>query len=1094
MSKVIGANLPDNQGEILFINKAVEYFEDDVIIYRNRQVFGKEMDVCVLLPHKGILVIEVKGWHEKNVIRVDSEDAIVIRAGNEEIKSNPQKQARGYRFALENFIRQSIGLSPLVVQMVCLPQISVSFFKKRRLDIILEESFTLLKEDISDKAAFYHKINRALTYVNQWKRDPFSEETMLKVRGLFEVQVERRQEKNEIGHSATISNCQRDYSRFYYISSNYEEMDRIITEMIEHYFRGCKLYCVFSSMEQLSLTLSALDAALIERGIRRNKDNLENAFDKEIRHFPASPEKDGLAGFHFTFNILNQKLDVFRTPICVVNGQYSDEEKAFLIFLSENSLFNAEQYFVEHADYDKNIMIRAGAGTGKTYAMISRIAYICYTQQASLEEMAERISMITFTNEAAEQMASKMKAYFRNLCVLCANQLWGRECLAMISCIDHMQISTIHSYAKTLMSQLGSELGYGIDLSITSSEYQRRKKIMDCLDIYMRRRKRDVGPDYAAMMPMPVYEIQDSISDFIGKLLNQGVNIPELNVESFGTIPENSPFYAFHELLSHIIPMVEREYENELLEDGKIHLGSLMSYLYRAVHSPSGLSKLREMRKDSCQFLFVDEFQDTDDVQIDILLKIASALNCRMFLVGDIKQCIYRFRGAEEKAFDRVGAEKCPDEWLQFSLRRNYRTDCKLLDLFDKSFVRWNSYGNALLEYHERTDRLLGTKDYNGYLEKYKDFKDKFYRCLSIRSEQERIPVMIEEIRRIQRRIQYEMRQGHALSGKEKSLAILVRENWQAELIRVECAKQNITVETNTGGDLYTSQPAMDMLTLVNALVHFDEADYLYALLRSNFFSLDFPKSNLYHIRNRIRDGEWRSQANEKEMADCLIEKISILLSRLPGHDTKWEYLIQRLRIDPVLQVMREIYSALEPWKKYAPDDLRKQHEYQLNVDLLFEQIINSCNIDRLTVNTLREHLLSCALSHASVERRRVSQESDEISIQCVTVHKAKGLEYGHVILPYCSFRIDAVKASQLYVNVERSEDGVRIGYSINMKSMGKTLQNNYYNQNLEVIEKSREEARILYVAMTRAIRSFSWIELQDRKKLCWQNLIGKDV
>ncbi len=70
----------------------------------------------------------------------------------------------------------------------------------------------------------------------------------------------------------------------------------------------------------------------------------------------------------------------------------------------------------------------------------------------------------------------------------------------------------------------------------------------------------------------------------------------------------------------------------------------------------------------------------------------------------------------------------------------------------------------------------------------------------------------------------------------------MVRENWQADMVRTECAKFGISVQTNTGGDLYMSQPALDMMTLVNALVHFDEADYLYTLVSSNFFSLDIPK------------------------------------------------------------------------------------------------------------------------------------------------------------------------------------------------------------------------------------------------------------
>ena len=54
---------------------------------------------------------------------------------------------------------------------------------------------------------------------------------------------------------------------------------------------------------------------------------------------------------------------------------------------------------------------------------------------------------------------------------------------------------------------------------------------------------------------------------------------------------------------------------------------------------------------------------------------LSRLLDYRMFLVGDVKQCIYRFRGARENAFDRLGMERHPDRWLQFSLRRNYRTD-----------------------------------------------------------------------------------------------------------------------------------------------------------------------------------------------------------------------------------------------------------------------------------------------------------------------------------------------------------------------------------------------------------------------------------
>lgn len=69
MGKLIGNARGENVGERLFLAKAVEYFDDDHIIYWNRQLFGREFDVCILMPGKGILVVELKGWRPETVLR-----------------------------------------------------------------------------------------------------------------------------------------------------------------------------------------------------------------------------------------------------------------------------------------------------------------------------------------------------------------------------------------------------------------------------------------------------------------------------------------------------------------------------------------------------------------------------------------------------------------------------------------------------------------------------------------------------------------------------------------------------------------------------------------------------------------------------------------------------------------------------------------------------------------------------------------------------------------------------------------------------------------------------------------------------------------
>ena len=58
MGKLIGSGNTENFGEKLFIDKIQEYLDDTNIIYWNRQVFGREFDVCILMPEKGILVVE----------------------------------------------------------------------------------------------------------------------------------------------------------------------------------------------------------------------------------------------------------------------------------------------------------------------------------------------------------------------------------------------------------------------------------------------------------------------------------------------------------------------------------------------------------------------------------------------------------------------------------------------------------------------------------------------------------------------------------------------------------------------------------------------------------------------------------------------------------------------------------------------------------------------------------------------------------------------------------------------------------------------------------------------------------------------------
>ena len=279
MARVIGPRNPGNSGEGLFVARAEAYLDDASIIYWNRQVLGREFDVCILLPERGILVVELKGWREESILRIENDEAVVIRTPEGELAASPQRQARGYRFDLERHIRSNTGRFPLVFQMVGLPQVSGAFFRSKRMDVVMEERFTFLREDLADKAAFFGKLDQALREVVKWRRDPFDARAMLEVRRLFEANVpEDGAEADDVAQEGPAEALEPDYSRLYYLPGR-EIDEAAIHEMVEQYMRGCKLYCVFGDGAQLRAAAERIDGALARQGLRRNRGDIEIDLD-----------------------------------------------------------------------------------------------------------------------------------------------------------------------------------------------------------------------------------------------------------------------------------------------------------------------------------------------------------------------------------------------------------------------------------------------------------------------------------------------------------------------------------------------------------------------------------------------------------------------------------------------------------------------------------------------------------------------------------------------------------------------------------------------------------------------------------------------
>ncbi len=132
MAKMIDSK-PSFHGEAKVWDALDSFLPNNMVVYNNREINGREYDFCVMAENLGVIVIEVKGWNF-NKITVEGVDNIIVE-GYDKPQSSPKKQARAYRFAILNRISKKYNLSPLVLDIVCYPFISEAEYRTCHLDI-----------------------------------------------------------------------------------------------------------------------------------------------------------------------------------------------------------------------------------------------------------------------------------------------------------------------------------------------------------------------------------------------------------------------------------------------------------------------------------------------------------------------------------------------------------------------------------------------------------------------------------------------------------------------------------------------------------------------------------------------------------------------------------------------------------------------------------------------------------------------------------------------------------------------------------------------------------------------------------------------
>lgn len=348
-----------------FAKRAIPH---DSLSFHNYFLETKRPDIILLTPNRGVLIIEIKGFLAKNIKSVP--DSTVIKFYNAPPKGSPFNQAIEYRNKLIEMMGRNPKLDPsLIAVAVCYPYITHEEFIDKKLYKVSMEEMTILKEDLINETAFNEKIERIYDFVYQsmgikFGQIQFENEVVKQTAYLFAPEFDKdiKEEKKDIPRYTPVKVDY--YSKLITFSEHVDK--EILEQLINEWVHGGKLFLFFSSESDYEWFRSAVADRLAAEGI--------TGYESFCEVSDSMP------------NLVFARVEGLTKGIQIENGEKLEQHDEVLSLIDERSLFNYQQYKVEHAD-TTDIIVRAGAGTGKTFSMLSRINYLIWKHQYNAAEL-----------------------------------------------------------------------------------------------------------------------------------------------------------------------------------------------------------------------------------------------------------------------------------------------------------------------------------------------------------------------------------------------------------------------------------------------------------------------------------------------------------------------------------------------------------------------------------------------------------------------------------------------------------------------------------------------------------------------------------
>jgi ATP-dependent helicase/nuclease subunit A len=787
---------------------------------------------------------------------------------------------------------------------------------------------------------------------------------------------------------------------------------------------------------------------------------------------------------------------------------------------------------------NQNVLVSAGAGSGKTSVLTQRIVDILQSNQAKLDE----IIVLTFTNLAAFELRSRVKKKLKK----------GGFSQQTINEVDSANICTFDSFAIRFVKQYGYLINKPSDIGVIDSQVftllkkemlieifdeliknkshesiifnyfskkdydnlielfldlankvQMRLNYNKYLDTYIMTHfnssKLKIKFDYYVQRKSDnikkamIYlnnQLRDTefenivkhydevikgifnpfrlkagqkaeleeygLESLVKSLKNYGDELKEvvsLNFSDF--LEQTTANISINRVFITVLKMFIKKVTDYKIKQNHYEFNDITGFLIELLKSNRDLKKTL---RDKTKFIFVDEYQDTSDVQDEFIDLIE---NNNAFFVGDIKQSIYGFRNANPKIFlNRLKRAQNTDAKYNFiNMAHNFRSSKKVIDtvngifsdimLKESSSIEYTD-GNALIfannNYQDSPEKvvkhLYSEKKHNG--ENYSTYQKTIFEAYSVAKY---ISQIIEKKELITKEIDDEYVN---VPVEYSDIAILINDSMAFDIFEKAFAYFNIPLQTQRNINIVDNQ----IINTVNALLQI-----------------------IISFRGNIEDPLVRRTLKLNYLAVSRSYLFRDIYSDLIIHNA---IVTKKYLKDDFMQVLKNISLTLPSFTNgQLINILLDSFPFYEKMEHIGEISLNSAVIEKIysiassfsDLGILGEKFIE--YFDKSLHTKKIEldffQQIDSKTVKLMTFHKSKGLEYPIVFLPLLQKKPN--ESNSNLINYNRD-----FGFAFTPLNLENRLEETKVpNLETSIVKnfnegfENRERIRLLYVACTRA-------------------------